>query len=150
MGNWLRLAATNRSQDRWRHERSCVGRQLHDRRLVGVELFRVAHALLLRLIATMQLLESGDRSAFWSIWAFLRRQLPTVAADGTQPTWAYMKLDASVSVFLLAYMWWCLHVGACRCAESGRGGPARSGDRVRESDVVNLQAAVRHHRRQRR
>ena len=32
-----------------------------------------------------QLLESGDRSVFWSIRAFLRHQLPTVAAERSRP-----------------------------------------------------------------
>ena len=32
-----------------------------------------------------QLPESGDRSAYWSIGAILRRQLPTVAAERSRP-----------------------------------------------------------------
>ena len=35
IGNWLRVAATDRSQYRWRHERSGVERQLIGRRIAG-------------------------------------------------------------------------------------------------------------------
>ena len=77
-------AATDRSQDRWWHERYGVEWQLF-----GVVLLRVAYVLLLdpsQLVATR-------RKATWAsmtsrVWsrpvAFVRRQLPTVATERSQ------------------------------------------------------------------
>ena len=110
-------------------------RTANDRRLVGVAFLRVKRVLLLRPVATScrstqgdmsvfastdvwspptlsalafargQLLESGDRSAFWSTWAFLRRHLPTVAAGGTQSTCGYLYTTWTLLWVTASYGW---------------------------------------------